>query len=89
MRDEAQERSAIAYIENNPTKARLCKAPDEWAFSSARFRDQHRRLAFPGATMGGGSLASKHADDCAVPEAGAPTQFSARRHVDGDGAAFH
>lgn len=47
MRDEAQEKRAIRYIENNPVKAKLCRTPEEWAFSSARFRDQYRRLVVP------------------------------------------
>ena len=45
MRDEHQERMAIRYIEGNPVKARLCRAPEGWAFSSARFRDANRRLS--------------------------------------------
>ena len=28
----------IRYIENNPVKAHLCKRPEDWPFSSARFR---------------------------------------------------
>jgi REP element-mobilizing transposase RayT len=28
----------VSYIENNPVKARLCKNPEDWPFSSARFR---------------------------------------------------
>jgi REP element-mobilizing transposase RayT len=40
IRDEKHFVSAIAYIENNPVKARLCKKPEDWPFSSARFRDQ-------------------------------------------------
>ena len=28
----------IRYIENNPVKARLCKHPEDWMFSSAPFR---------------------------------------------------
>lgn len=47
MRDEAQERKATRYIENNPVKAKLCVAPEEWKFSSARFRDEYRRLVVP------------------------------------------
>ena len=47
MRDEEQERKAIHYIENNPMKAKLCRLPEEWQFSSARFRDQYRRLVLP------------------------------------------
>ena len=44
MRDDQQEKSAIRYIENNPVKVRLCAAPEEWLFGSARFRDQVRQL---------------------------------------------
>ena len=47
MRDEQQERTAIRYIENNPLKARLCPAAGQWPFSSARFRDEYRRLILP------------------------------------------
>lgn len=43
MRDEEQVRKAIRYIENNPVKARLCRAPEEWPFGSARFRDEKTR----------------------------------------------
>jgi REP element-mobilizing transposase RayT len=31
---------AVAYIENNPVKANLCGKPEDWPFSSARFRKQ-------------------------------------------------
>jgi REP element-mobilizing transposase RayT len=48
MRDEEQKRKAIRYIENNPVKANLCRTPEEWPFSSARFRDpQARELKLP------------------------------------------
>lgn len=30
--------NTVKYIENNPVKARLCKKPEDWPFSSARFR---------------------------------------------------
>lgn len=50
MRDEAQERKAIQYIENNPVKAKLCRAPKEWLFSSTRFRDRYDRLVISGGT---------------------------------------
>ncbi len=30
----------IKYIENNPVKARLCKRPEDWPFTSAWFRAQ-------------------------------------------------
>jgi hypothetical protein len=48
MRDEEQTKKAIRYIENNPVKAKLCRAPEEWLFSSARLRDpQTRDLKLP------------------------------------------
>lgn len=43
MRDEAQVRKAIRYIENNPVKASLCRTPEAWPFGSARFRDEKTR----------------------------------------------
>ena len=48
MRDEKQETTAIRYIETNPVKAKLCRTADAWPFSSARFRDNYRRLDLPG-----------------------------------------
>ena len=47
MRDEEQKRKGIRYIENNPVKAELCRTPETWKFSSARFRDEYQRLAVP------------------------------------------
>ncbi len=48
MRDEEQTRKAIHYLENIPVKAKLCRTPEEWPFSSARFRDpQTRELKLP------------------------------------------
>jgi putative transposase len=47
MRDEKQTGKAIRYIENNPVKAGLCRTLEEWSFSSARFRDEYRRLIIP------------------------------------------
>jgi REP element-mobilizing transposase RayT len=48
MRDEAQARKAVRYIENNPVKAKLCRAPEDWPFSSARFYNpQSRELKLP------------------------------------------
>jgi len=44
MRHEEQQRKAIAYIENNPVNAHLCPTPEDWPFSSARYRDKFRRL---------------------------------------------
>ncbi len=43
MRDEEQTAKAVRYIENNPVKARLCRVPEDWVFSSARFRDPQTR----------------------------------------------
>jgi len=31
--------TAMAYVENNPVKAGLCKYPEDWRWSSARLRD--------------------------------------------------
>ena len=48
IRDDDHYRNAVVYIENNPVKAKLCRAPEEWPFSSARFRDpQTRELKLP------------------------------------------
>ena len=44
MRNKEQERAAIRYIENNPTKSKLCQLPSDWSFSSVRFRDEYHRL---------------------------------------------
>ena len=35
VRDEKHFASAIAYTENNPVRARLCRKPEDWQFSSA------------------------------------------------------
>ena len=35
VRNEAEEAKIRLYIENNPVKANLCRAPDEWKWSSA------------------------------------------------------
>ena len=49
MRDEEQIRKAVRYIENNPVKAKFCREPQAWRFSSARFRDPKTgRLELPG-----------------------------------------
>lgn len=37
-RDEEELMRIIAYIENNPVKAGLCQKPEDWPWSSARFR---------------------------------------------------
>ncbi|MDD5140255.1 MAG: transposase [Verrucomicrobiales bacterium] len=54
MRDRAQERTAVRYIEYNPVKAKLCRVPEEWPFSSARFRDEYARLVIPPGTPASG-----------------------------------
>jgi len=38
MRDEDHLQQTIGYVENNPVKAGLVLTPEEWPFSSARFR---------------------------------------------------
>jgi REP element-mobilizing transposase RayT len=40
MRDAAHELTSRRYIENNPVKAFLVRAPKDWPWSSARFRDE-------------------------------------------------
>lgn len=40
LRDEEHYRRVVRYIENNPTKANLVKSPEEWAWSSARYRGE-------------------------------------------------
>ena len=48
MLNEKQEQTAINYIENNPSKARLLTRPWEWPYSSARFRSpKTRELVLP------------------------------------------
>jgi len=47
IRDEAHYRKVVHYIEANPVKAGLAKVPEEWPFSSARFRDEYNRLHLP------------------------------------------
>lgn len=38
IRDGKHFRAVVRYIEENPVKARLCKAPEDWRFSSAYFK---------------------------------------------------
>jgi hypothetical protein len=40
LRDDEHYRRVVRYIENNPTKARLVKAPEDWPWSSARYRGE-------------------------------------------------
>jgi REP element-mobilizing transposase RayT len=38
IRDAEHFSHAVAYIEHNPVKAKLCRAPQDWPYSSARLR---------------------------------------------------
>jgi putative transposase len=40
IEDEEHRQTAVRYIENNPTKAKLVLDPKEWRWSSARWRDE-------------------------------------------------
>jgi REP element-mobilizing transposase RayT len=44
VRDEAHLKRAIRYTERNPVKAFLARAAPDWAWSSARHRDEYERL---------------------------------------------
>ena len=44
MRGNDHERQTFRYIENNPTRAKLVLNPNDWPWSSARFREQFGRL---------------------------------------------
>ncbi len=44
MRNGEQSRKATRYIENNPVRAGLCRKPEDWQYSSARFRDTYGQL---------------------------------------------
>ena len=43
IRNENHYWNTVRYIENNPVKARLCKEPSDWPFSSAWFRKHGTR----------------------------------------------
>jgi REP element-mobilizing transposase RayT len=43
VRDADHFAKVIAYIENNPVKARLCEKPEEWPYSSAWFRKRGKK----------------------------------------------
>ena len=45
MEDAEHRQTAVRYIENNPTKAKLVREPKEWRWSSARWRDEYGRLS--------------------------------------------
>jgi REP element-mobilizing transposase RayT len=38
IRDPEHFVSVVRYIEDNPVKSRLCMSPEDWPYSSARFR---------------------------------------------------
>ncbi len=38
IRSEKHFRKTVEYSENNPVKAKLCKNPSDWPFSSAWFK---------------------------------------------------
>ena len=40
IRDGRHYGATVRYIEENPVKARLCKKPEDWKFSSAYFRQR-------------------------------------------------
>lgn len=42
IRNEAHYQATLSYVENNPVKAGLCTAPEEWPYSSALDRAQMR-----------------------------------------------
>jgi putative transposase len=46
IEDEEHRRTAVRYIENNPTKAKLVLDPTDWLWSSARFRDEYGVLKY-------------------------------------------
>jgi len=54
IRDEKHFRKVVRYIEANPVKARLARAPEDWAWSSALYRGKEdlsaRNLTHPTAS---------------------------------------
>jgi len=42
IRNQEHFKRTVRYIENNPVKARLCKTPEEWPYSSAWFRKNQK-----------------------------------------------
>ena len=48
MRNEGHLERTIEYVENNPVKSGLVASADDWQWSSAQFRDHHRRMSGPG-----------------------------------------
>jgi len=48
IRDDEERARMVAYTESNPTKARLCRSPSEWKWSSASHREGQTRQQAPG-----------------------------------------
>ncbi len=63
MRDAEQERRTVVYIENNPVKAGLARAPRDWPWSSARSRGEDGVLCLP-ASSGARTFLSAAAPEC-------------------------
>lgn len=63
IRDETHYRKVVRYIEANPVKAGLVQTPEQWPFSSARFRDEYRQLKLP-AKAGSPQQRSARSADC-------------------------
>jgi putative transposase len=72
MRDEAQEKKAMRYIENNPVKARVCHEDRAWPFSSARFRDEFNHLLIPAGAPASSTAGWGNKQERAESEFGAP-----------------
>jgi hypothetical protein len=47
IRDEEHYRKVVHYIEWNSVRAGLVEWPEQWHFSSARFRDEYNQLRRP------------------------------------------
>jgi REP element-mobilizing transposase RayT len=63
IRDEAQEKKAVRYIESNPVKAGLVREASAWSWSSARFRDEYGQLRLPEETSGTDERDATHSED--------------------------
>jgi REP element-mobilizing transposase RayT len=47
IRDQEHYRRVVRYIENNPVKAKLVRTPEEWLWSSARYRGPYASDELP------------------------------------------
>jgi len=52
VRDSVERQRIIAYIENNPVKARLARRPEDWPWSSAKSRIGRSSFGTAGALKG-------------------------------------